>query len=249
MEDESRSTSFEVSPDRLTIFPGDSQVATLNISNNSDVVDIYTISLRGEWLDWFHIPSPTVSLFPGTSATRQIVCTVPKSPEAEPKVHSVEVLLEGKQAIHKLKTTNMLVEIPAHNDLGSSLSVIEEKTNFCSIEVHITNNGNHPIRCELKFETPGLNCALNHRIEKVEVPAYEKSVVPITISTKRNERPFTGITRAFDVLAVLTTDQQDLEAISISSNLIISPIINQWLLISSVAVVIFLALAIALLVN
>lgn len=249
METECSKRSFNIAPDMLTISPGERKTVTLDLRNESDFVEIFTISIQGECVDWICIPRTNISLFPGSMTTQEIIFSVPKSAAAEPKIHSFDFVIEGKHQIHEPRTVNLPVEIPKCNDLTASLSIIEQNQNFCALDVNIGNNGNQAVRCELRFGIPGLDCLFEHHLGKIFVSAYETVFVPVAISTRSSTRPVIGKTNTFDVLATLTPDQNDIDPIYLRTQLIVSPIVGRRGLISFVATAIFITIFIALVLN
>ena len=55
------------------IGPGGNRRIVLTVTNASDVVDQYTLSLTGLPEDWYTLVPPVVSLFPGASARVELL--------------------------------------------------------------------------------------------------------------------------------------------------------------------------------
>ncbi|MFD3943630.1 hydrolytic protein [Streptomyces sp. NPDC058579] len=65
----------------VTVSPGGEATTTLNVRNDSDIVEAYTFTVVGECAAWTTVEPARVSLYPGTSETVTVRLAPPRSPD------------------------------------------------------------------------------------------------------------------------------------------------------------------------
>ncbi|MCT4354427.1 hydrolytic protein [Streptomyces sp. Je 1-79] len=65
----------------VTVPPGGEATTTLNVRNDSDIVEAYTFTVVGDCAAWATVEPARVSLYPGTSETVTVRLAPPRSPE------------------------------------------------------------------------------------------------------------------------------------------------------------------------
>lgn len=89
--------TLDLDKHRLTINPGERNSLTLSISNQSKIVDHYTISVTGLPTTWITLPKSGVELLPRQSGSLSIELHPPRHPRTSAGVHPVNIALLNKQ--------------------------------------------------------------------------------------------------------------------------------------------------------
>ncbi|MEU9704219.1 hydrolytic protein [Streptomyces sp. NPDC047981] len=105
----------------VTVSPGGEATTTLNVRNDSDIVEAYTFTVVGECAAWTTVEPARVSLYPGTSETVTVKLAPPRSPDvrAGEKPLGVRVLpVEHPENVVVPETT---VRVEAFRELQKEL--------------------------------------------------------------------------------------------------------------------------------
>ncbi|MEU4267246.1 hydrolytic protein [Streptomyces sp. NPDC026092] len=145
----------------VTVSPGGEATTTLNVRNDSDIVEAYTFTVVGECAAWTTVEPARVSLYPGTSETVTVRLAPPRSPDvrAGEKPLGVRVLpVEHPENVVVPETT---VRVEAFREIQQELKPRRRRGwRGGRYQIALRNQGNTPVSLVLAGRQAGEELSL-----------------------------------------------------------------------------------------
>ncbi len=170
---------------QVKVEAGSSITMTLEVENDSDLVDHFTIQVIGLDEDWYLPPPQTLYLMPKTRDTAQITFKPPRKPSSKAGAHPFEVRATARaQGLQSAAKQATLIINPYQNYI-SAIEPQRIKKRKGRVDLTIENRGN-------TFATFDINArdreeVLNYKLGKKQfvLQPGEQEHIPIDISAKR----------------------------------------------------------------
>ncbi len=170
---------------QIRVDAGSSITMTLEVENDSDLVDHFTIQVIGLDEDWYMPPPQTLYLMPKTRDTAQITFKPPRKPSSKAGAHPFEVRATARaQGLQSAAKQATLVINPYQNYI-SAIEPQRIKKRKGRVDLTIENRGN-------TFATFDISArdreeVLNYKLGKKQfvLQPGEKEHIPIDVSAKR----------------------------------------------------------------
>lgn len=170
---------------QVRVDAGSSMTMTLEVENDSDLVDHFTIQVIGLDEDWYQPPPQTLYLMPKTRDTAQITFKPPRKPSSKAGSHPFEVRATARaQGLQSAAKQATLIINPYQNYI-SAIEPQRIKKRKGRVDLTIENRGN-------TFATFDISARdreelLNYKLGKKQfvLQPGEKEHIPIDISAKK----------------------------------------------------------------
>lgn len=219
-----------LSLDRTTIpvTPGSSATLTVEVHNNSPLVDHFMISVEGLPPAWVTVPAQPIYLLPNNRETASITFHPPLKSSSTAGAHAFEVRVSTRaQGVVSVARQASLVIAPFRNFV---IKLQPERIRRRGMpELSIENTGNtfdtytiHPRDREqmIVFHTPGTQFTLG--------PGQD-TYVPIKVRPRR--RPFTGVANSLPFEVTVTSQEDSVPPQTQRGELVVPPIFAGWMFI------------------
>lgn len=191
----SKNIQVSLSPERVSLGPGETAEFVANIHNTSDVVEAYSIDVQGVDPAWSKLSVTSVSLFPGDKETVRIQVTPPVSSQAKAGSYPVSVRVISKRDPAIGTIASFILDLGKVSDYNLDLLPKKTKGRKGPFQLAITNNGNTVSTYKLAaFDTEDV-CEFRFKSDTVAVDPGATKKTPVIVNPKK--KPFTGAARSF----------------------------------------------------
>ncbi|MFG2774546.1 hydrolytic protein [Streptomyces sp. NPDC048350] len=164
----------------VTVSPGGEATTTLNVRNDSDIVEAYTFTVVGDCAAWSTVEPARVSLYPGTSETVTVRLAPPRSPEvrAGEKPLGVRVLpVEHPENVVVPETT---VRVEAFREVRQELTPRRRRGwRGGRYRIALRNQGNTPVSLALAGRQAGEELSLRTTPQRRRLEPGESAEVAL----------------------------------------------------------------------
>ena len=168
-------------PVELTLVPGSQALLTINVRNQSGIVDNYDLELRGMPEGWWTIDPPTIYLVPygaaGGSYEQEATLRLqpPRSPEAEARVWPIEIVARSRAKEADAGSATAAVTLEPYSEIESELRPeISSGRRGAEFAIAVRNVANAPVEvavaaldsesaCRFDFDKPLLSAPPGRR--------------------------------------------------------------------------------------
>jgi beta-lactam-binding protein with PASTA domain len=168
-------------PVELTLLPGSQALLTINVRNQSGIVDNYDLELRGMPQDWWTIEPPTVYLVPygaaGGSYEQEATLRLhpPRSPEAEARAWPIEIVARSRAREADAGSATATITLEPYSEIESELRPeIATGRRGAEFAIAVRNVANAPVdvavaaldnegACRFDFDKPQLSAPPGRR--------------------------------------------------------------------------------------
>ena len=220
----SKNIQVSLSPERVSLSPGETAEFAAIVQNTSDVVEAYSIDVQGVNPEWSKLSVTSVSLFPGDKETVRVQITPPISSSAKAGSYAVSVRVISKRdpAIGTIASFILDLGKMANYDLG--LSPKKARGRKGPFQVAITNNGNITSTYKLEASDPNDTCNFQFKSDTVAVDPGTTKKVSLVVNPKK--KPFTGAASAFSFTIKATPLEG--EAKEVDGEFECRPLLPRW---------------------
>ena len=168
--------------------PGGSRRILLTVTNSSEIVDQYKLSLSGLDEDWYTLVPPSVSLFPGASGRVELTLSPPVGRAGRAGNYPFSVQATSSSDPHLSTSGDSVLRITALGKAGMEVRPLRATGHRASFRVIWKNPSNGPVNIELatRDAEDGLRMFINP-VGSVPVPAGEERTVRVTVQPRRRE--------------------------------------------------------------
>ncbi|MFD7319999.1 hydrolytic protein [Streptomyces sp. NPDC059875] len=164
----------------VTVSPGGEATTTLNVRNDSDIVEAYTLTVVGDCAAWSTVEPARVSLYPGTSETVTVRLAPPRSPEvrAGEKPLGVRVLpVEHPENVVVPETT---VHVEAFHEVRRELTPRRRRGWLgARYRIALRNQGNTPVSLALASRQAGEELTLRTTPQRQRLEPGESAEIAL----------------------------------------------------------------------
>ena len=174
-------------PAHTDVAPGMRQRLGLSITNSSQIVDQYVLAISGLDEDWYSLTPPSVSLFPGATATAELILHPPAGvASAGDYPFSVVATSASNPAFHTIRESGL--RIGKVGAAAMELRPLRVEGRRAAFTVKWKNPTNSPLSVQLAVRDAedGLRAFINPE-GPVPVPAGQERSVVVTVWPKHGE--------------------------------------------------------------
>lgn len=238
-----KKVSVTLSPERVSLGPGETAEFVASVHNTSEVVEAYTIDVQGIDPAWSKLSVTSLSLFPGDKEIVRIQVTPPISSSAKAGSYPVSVRVISKRDPAIGTIASFILDLGKVCDYDLALLPKKATGRKGPFQLAITNNGNTVSTYKLEAFDPEGICDFRFKSDTVAVDPGTTKKTPVVVNPKK--KPFTGAPRLFSFsvkAAPLEGDPEEVEG-----ELECRALLPKWALAGiAVGVVALIALAVML---
>ncbi|WP_371482285.1 peptidoglycan-binding protein [Kitasatospora sp. NBC_00315] len=161
-------TSLE--PASATVDAGGSTGVTLRVRNTGDVVEEYRVAPLGDPARWLRVEPATLTLYPGTTGTVELVLTPPRSPEAVAGPHPYALQVIPAEQREATTVVEGVVSVAPFTELHAELVPPTCRGRFRGrLRLAVDNLGNSPVTAVLAGRDSGDQLDFDVRPSSVQI--------------------------------------------------------------------------------
>ena len=220
----SKNIQVSLSPERVSLSPGETAEFAAIVQNTSDVVEAYSIDVQGVSPEWSKVSVTSVSLFPGDKETVRVQITPPISSSAKAGSYAVSVRVISKRDPAIGTIASFILDLGKMADYDLDLSPKKARGRKGPFQVAITNNGNITSTYKLEASDPEDRCNFQFKSDTVAVDPGTTKKVSLVVNPKK--KPFTGAASAFSFTIKATPLEG--EAKEVDGEFECRPLLPRW---------------------
>ena len=220
----SKNIQVSLSPERVSLSPGETAEFAAIVQNTSDVVEAYSIDVQGVSPEWSKVSVTSVSLFPGDKETVRVQITPPISSSAKAGSYAVSVRVISKRDPAIGTIASFILDLGKMADYGLDLSPKRARGRKGPFQVAITNNGNITSTYKLDASDPEDMCCFQFKSDTVAVDPGTTKKVSLVVDPKK--KPLTGAASTFSFTVKATPLEG--EAKEVDGEFECRPLLPRW---------------------
>lgn len=181
----------------LRTSPGDQADALIEIRNDGDSPDIFSVRVEGLEPSWYELTTCSVSLFPGDTFHSTLSVRPPRDSSAAAKTYTSRVVVSPQSLVSNLSKQAVFLTVEAFCSLSVQLERNSETRRHSAYVLKVRNKSNIPVEVHLSGRDPknGLLFQLKEELKKV-APGETREIDLIVRPRRRplfgspTERPF-----------------------------------------------------------
>lgn len=228
---------------QLSVTPGGSVDATVQVRNNGTLVDQFTVDIVGDAKDWTEVEPRIMNLMPGQDGQIRVKFAPPRSSAVPAGFVPFGVRVLSREEPQGSVVEEGSIQVEPFTDLQVELTPKSSRTRTkARHEVVVDNSGNYPIPVELVANDPDeqLKLALDHNTLTVQpgTSAFLK------LTAKPHDRFLRGAERRhpFQVTALAG----DIPPTTVQGTVVQQQWLPKWLLPALIALIAFAVVAVTL---
>jgi hypothetical protein len=228
---------------QLSVTPGGSVDATVQVRNNGTLVDQFTVDIVGDAKDWTEVEPRVMNLMPGADGQIRVKFAPPRSSAVPAGFVPFGVRVLSREEPQGSVVEEGSIQVEPFTDLQVELTPKSSRTRTkARHEVVVDNSGNYPIPVELVANDPDeqLKLSLDHSTLTVQpgTSAFLK------LTAKPHDRFMRGAERRhpFQVTALAG----DIPPTTVQGTVVQQQWLPKWLLPALIALVAFAVVAVTL---
>jgi len=190
-----KKVAVNLTPERVSLGPGETAEFVATVHNTSDVVEAYSIDVQGIDTAWSRLSVTSLSLFPGDKETVRIQVSPPVSSSAKAGSYPVSVRVISKRDPAIGTIASFILDLGKISDYCLDLSPKRTRGRKGPFQLAITNNGNTVTTYKLEAFDPEDVCEFRFKSDTVAVDPGTTKKTPLVVDPKK--KPFTGAPRSF----------------------------------------------------
>ena len=197
-----------VAPARVQLVPGGRSTVVLLVTNNSVVVDQFSLVVDGLEPTWFTVRQGVVNVFPSSQDRLELEIHLPNNAAAG--TYDVRLKVPGRAAPDSPAVAHLPVEVLALGTIEAQLKpqrVVIGTRGVARFSVGITNSSNADRLIDLVLDDPA--DALDVRISPDRVSAPATAAVEAVLTIRPRKRPLVAPQRSYPFI-VNAVDAQSL---------------------------------------
>ena len=179
---------LSLSATKLEVDPGESVEATINIRNQSQIVDEFDIRIEGLDPTWWTLSTSSVSLFPRDHGEAKLTIRPPKEAEAKAGSYSFQVRAVSQADPKEMTEEGAYLILSGFLVWDVEMSPTKVVGGSGTYRITASNSGNTDINLVFEGKDPeeALNYTFSH--DEMTVPAGESALITLKVSPKEGEK-------------------------------------------------------------
>ena len=184
-----QSVSLTINPASLTVVPGSEVETLISIQHFGEVVDVFSIDVKGIAESWMSLSSDSASVFPGDTAQVTLRLHVPRNSDAVSTIYNVEISVQAQKDPTDTATVALQLYVSPFYGFTSELRPQQAIGPLANHTLEITNTGNADLAFSLQGKDREELCSFTFDPPNpVVAPGNTTSVA----TRVRGQRPFQG---------------------------------------------------------
>lgn len=224
-QSQSGNIGVNIQPGRLEIVPGDREQVQVDLFNESDLVDHFTLRLEGLPSGWFTFIASTSELMPGESGSLTLNLHPPQDASAREGLYPYRLIITSQAKPGESVTVPGELIVKPFERFSVEIQP-SQLSSGRTTQVTIRNGGNAEGTYSLAGRDPANAVQFAGEHGRIKVPAGGAAIQLITAQARN--RPLFGAVQTLPFeIEVSSTSQQ---SHAISGQLKVSPLIPRWIL-------------------
>ena len=218
--------------------PGDQVDALIEIRNDGDAPDIFSVKVEGLEPSWYELSTCSVSLFPGDSFHSTLSVGPPRDSSAAARTYTCRVVVSPQSSVSDSSMQAVFLTVEAFHSLAVRLECSSETRRRSAYVLKVRNESNIPLDVHLTGSDLRNGLFFQFKEEKTRVAPGETKEIDLVVTPRKRplfgsptERPF--ILKSL-VQVAQTTPQLTLGSLKVHPWI---PVSIWWLLLMLLAVV------------
>ncbi len=190
-----KKVEVSLSPERVSLGPGETAEFVATIHNASEVVEAYSVDVQGIDPAWSKLSVTSLSLFPGDRETVRIQVTPPVSSSAKAGSYPVSVRVISKRDPSIGTIASFILDLGKVSEYSLDLQPRKARGRKGAFQLGITNNGNTVSTYKLSGSDPEELCDFRFRSDTAAVDPGGTKRIPVIVNPRK--KPITGAPRRF----------------------------------------------------
>ena len=217
--------TFNISPRRFDIEPGQSAEAEIYVRNDSLFVDVYNISVKGRGADWAHVSTPSASIFPGDHVIGKLIVDIPRSYSSESGKYELTVSVNSNRSSHAPRQVSLDINVPEYQEMSAVITEVQQNRSETSCDITIYNMGNAAITCECTTMST-TNYIFCYRPPSVSVLPGGSETIEAVGSIKPGKRQLLGLRKECVAFLNVIRTGTNLPPVELSAPFTTDPLVN-----------------------
>lgn len=226
----------------LRLDPGGEAVIPLQIRNNGQVVEGYTISVIGAPAAWATVEPSTVSLYPGTTTTATVTFKPPRTARTPAGALPFGVRVQPTEHPEQAVVPEGVVEVLPFLETTAELVPRTSQGRRGRHQVAIDNRGNVPVNVLVNTASDGDKVRFKLNPVGLSIAPGEAKFVKVLVAPRRRIWRGQPVTHPFSIGVV----PQDSTSVDLDGSYVQTPVVPKWLLWALLSLLLLLGAAVAL---
>ncbi len=212
----------------IKVDPGSRATMSLELLNESPLVDHFTFEISGLPEEWYSFPAQTLYLMPKGRDTAQLSFHPPRNSRSKAGQHPFEIRAVARAQGLKSVAQQAVLHITPFSTFIIELNPQRQKKRRAKYELMIENKGN--IAAAYRLDARDREEQLNYQIssKQLTIPAGEKQIVPIDVAARK--RTIVGTAQSLQFEVQVQPEEEGQLAQRLTAELVNPALLPPWLL-------------------
>ncbi|HYO88698.1 MAG TPA: FHA domain-containing protein, partial [Candidatus Limnocylindrales bacterium] len=212
----------------IKVDPGSRATMSLEMLNESPLVDHFTFEITGLPEEWYSFPAQTLYLMPKGRDTTQLSFHPPRNSRSKAGQHPFEIRAVARAQGLKSVAQQGVLHITPFSTFIIELNPQRQKKRKAKYELMIENKGN--MAAAYRLDARDREELLNYQIssKQLTIPAGEKQIVPIDVAARK--RTIVGTSQSLQFEVQVQPEEEGQQAQRLTAELVNPALLPPWLL-------------------
>ncbi|MCI0439827.1 MAG: hypothetical protein L0177_11955 [Chloroflexi bacterium] len=235
----SKYISLSVTPEKLQANPGETVQFNVSLRNAGNVVDVFTIDVRGLDASWVKVSTSAISLFPSDSGTSVISITVPRQSSAAAGQYPFSVIVSSRKDISQDAVAELGLEVLPYHSFTAVIRPQKIASAVGSFTLELANTGNAELTVTPQGSDPEELCQFTFTPQVPVLAPGAKQEASVRVQPRK--RPWRGSAKLYSLTFTATPVGGVAEPISAYGSLEVPPRLPSWIIPAAIGSAIALA--------
>ena len=170
--------------------PGDQVDALIEVRNDGDAPDVFSVRVEGLEPSWYELSTCSVSLFPGDSFHSTLSVRPPRDSSAAAKTYTFRVVVSPQSLVSDSSAEAVFLTVEAFHSLAVQLECSSETRRRSSYVLKVRNESNIPLDVHLSGRDPRNSLLFQFNEEQTKMAPGEASEIGLVVAPRK--RPLFG---------------------------------------------------------
>ncbi len=220
--------SLSVTPEKLQANPGETVQFNVSLRNAGNVVDVFTIDVRGLDASWVRVSTSAISLFPSDSGTSVISIAVPRQSSAVAGQYPFSVVVSSRKDISQDAVAELGLEVLPYHSFTAVLRPQKMASAVGSFTLELANTGNAELTITPQGSDPEALCQFSFTPQVPVVAPGAKQEASVRVQP--GKRPWRGSAKLYSLTFTAAPVGGAAEPISVYGSLEAPPRLPSWVI-------------------